>query len=728
MPVVHEVAPVGIKNKTYKGSKNKSMDGNLGSQPKQTLENFSAHRKEAIAAIKAFAFLGWVAVIMAAYYVVHKPNIELAALQGMIDLLLASSIAGITGALGYRILGTLTRLGDLERAALQLAVGAGIMGLVILAIGLLGILTPWIAWLGLIIGLIALRKEIAAWLGQFKILQSLYQQSDILGRFAGWISALALAASLTYALAPALKWDSLVYHLELPKQYLDAGRILFLDDNFFSGFPQLAEMFFTWSMALRSGTTAAVTGWIFGIVAILGVGGFAARIVGNQYALLSLAILLSGESIAQSLGWAYVDVWAMLFGLCVIITLDRYTSTRKRFWLVWAGILTGFAMGTKYPAYILLVLGAALLLFDHFLSPWFLSFLGKASSSESALESEKDLGRGHFLSDLLPYVGLALLFALPWLARNFITSGNPVSPFFFPDRAVDGLRQSFYSGLTPVRSLLDDLLLPWNATVLGIEGGVGFNTSIGPLLLALIPGLLLYKVGTNRAQLRSLLALCIFAGGVWIIWAAGTHISEPLASSRLYFFSFPALAVLAVAGFSSAMKVKILKIRIGRVAGILIGLSLGLGLINQASDFRDKNPLSVILGSISQETYLNQNLGWYFPVMQAVNNLPQTSRTLFLWEARAYYCTRDCSPDVVLDRWWHLRRTIPDLSGISSWMKDQGYSHVLVYDIGAEFERLESGLYEEADWLDLQEFRQEHLTLLQSFDGIYTLYRLTASE
>lgn len=176
------------------------------------------------------------------------------------------------------------------------------------------------------------------------------------------------------------------------------------------------------------------------------------------------------------------------------------------------------------------------------------------------------------------------------------------------------------------------------------------------------------------------------------------------------------------------MKVKILKIRIGRVAGILIGLSLGLGLINQASEFRDKNPLSAILGSISQETYLNQNLGWYFPVMQAINNLPQTSRTLFLWEARAYYCTRDCSPDVVLDRWWHLRRTIPDLSGISSWMKDQGYSHVLVYDIGVEFERLESGLYEEADWLDLQEFRQEHLTLLQSFDGIYTLYRLTASE
>ena len=535
-------------------------------------------------------------------------------------------------------------------------------------------------------------------------------------------------ASLTYALAPPVKWDSLVYHLEIPRQYLNAGRLVFLDDNIFVGFPQLAEMFFTWSLALGSGTTAATTGWFFGIVAIFGVGGFAARIVGKKFALLTLAILLSGESIAQGLGWAYVDFWAMLFGLCVIMALDKFHNSRERFWLVWAGVLTGFAVGTKYPAFILLVLGMVLLIFDRFIKKRLLSFITKSSSDKRAVESENELGRPHIFFDLTIYAGLAFLFALPWLAKNFVLSGNPVYPFFFPGGEVDALRQDFYSGLIPDRSLVDDLLLPWKATVLGVEGGFGFNTSIGPLMLALIPGLLLRDPSRKRAQFRSLISLCVFGAGVWIIWAAGAHISGPLLSSRLYFFSFPALALLAAAGFRSASKVNVFQIRVGRVAGALVILALGLGLINQVNVFRKKNPLPVILGSVGQEVYLSQELGWYYPVMQAINDLPRDSRILFLWEARAYYCTGQCSPDVVLDRWWHLRRTNSDLAAISDSMQDRGFTHVLIYEIGADFERARPGLYQEVDWLELQQFRQEQLSLLHSFDGFYTLYSLKASE
>jgi len=704
------------------------MDDKLETQHKRATANIDSHSSDAVSIFKSFAFLVWVAALTAAYYVVHKPNLDFVVIQGVVDVLLASSIATITGGLGFRILGSLPGLGDLERAALHLAAGAGIIGLTILGFGLLGFLTPWIAWLGLVIGLLVLRREIPAWVRQFTLLKTIYRDSEALGRFAGWFSAFAIATSLTYALAPALKWDSLVYHLELPKQYLNAGRILFLEDNIFVGFPQIAEMFFTWSMALRSGTTAAATGWIFGIVAVFGVAGFASRIVGKKFALLTIAILLSGESIAQSLGWAYVDVWAMLFGLCVIIAFDMYHNSRKRLWLVWAGILTGFAMGTKYPAFSLLVLGALLLIFDRFLSNRFPSLLIRSSSEESTLGSENDLKKRHILSDLTIYAALSLLFALPWLAKNILISGNPVYPFFFPGREVDALRQSFYSGLTPARSLWDDLLLPWKATVFGVEGGFGFNTSIGPLMLALIPGLMFRNPSKDRTQLRSLLSLGIFGAGVWIIWATGAHISEPLVSSRLYLFSFPALAILAVAGFRSAANVKILQIRVGRVASALVVFSLSLGLINQINDFREKNSLSVILGSVEQKTYLDQELGWYSPVMQAVNDLPEDSRILFLWEARAYYCALDCSPDVVLDRWWHLRRTISDLAGISRWMQDQGYTHVLVYDIGVNFEQASSGLYEEADWLELQKFRQEQLSLVQSFDGFYTLYRLKTSE
>src|SRR3990170_4171559 len=82
------------------------------------------------------------------------------------------------------------------------------------------------------------------------------------------------------ALAPPLAWDALVYHLELPRQYLSAGRIVFVESNLFVGFPQLAEMLYTWAMALRSGQTAAVLGWIVGLLALLGTAGAAIRLYG----------------------------------------------------------------------------------------------------------------------------------------------------------------------------------------------------------------------------------------------------------------------------------------------------------------------------------------------------------------------------------------------------------------------------------------------------------------
>ena len=143
------------------------------------------------------------------------------------------------------------------------------------------------------------------------------------------------------ALAPPLKWDSLAYHLELPQRYIEAGRIAYLSDNLFVGFPQLAEMIFTWATALGSGSTAATAGWIISVIAILGLGGFAERQVGKGYRWLASAILMSGASISRGLSWAYVDLWVLFFGLGTIIFFEQYARTKKLIWVGIAAVLAG---------------------------------------------------------------------------------------------------------------------------------------------------------------------------------------------------------------------------------------------------------------------------------------------------------------------------------------------------------------------------------------------------
>lgn len=112
-------------------------------------------------------------------------------------------------------------------------------------------------------------------------------------------------------------------------------------------------------------------------------------------------------------------------------------------------------------------------------------------------------------------------------------------------------------------------------SVLGIEGGPGYSASIGPLLLALIPGVLAgWRELTSDERSRIIPSL-IVAGTGWLIWAGVAHVSDALAQSRLYRALFPALAILATAGYKAASRLRLPGVRVGRVLAALVALALG---------------------------------------------------------------------------------------------------------------------------------------------------------
>ncbi len=325
---------------------------------------------------------------------------------------------------------------------------------------------------------------------------------------------------------------------------------------------------------------------------------------------------------------------------------------------------------------------------------------------------------------LLLFGSVAVLVASPWFLKNLLATGNPVYPFFFKGRGIDELRQAFYAGEAPIRSIADALLLPFQATVFGIEGGPDFNTSISPLFLALLPGVLLGWRTFTMDQRYSLSNLLVISLATWIIWAVGSRFAVALLRSRHYYSTFPALAVLATAGFVAASQLRTPRIRLGWLIRGLVFFVMLLSVVGGVIDFAKVNPLRVLFGIENEEQFITEQLGWFGPVMETINTLPPDSHIAFFWEPRAYYCHASCSPDVILDRWWYLRRTIGGAEEIASWLHSQGFSHVLIYDLGVQLEREWREAFTLEDWEQLERFKTDFLLRIESFGEAYSLYAI----
>lgn len=673
--------------------------------------------------LRALLFL-WVPAIVGAYYVVHKPwpipgEVEL--LWPLADVLLALLVVTSSGGIGKRFVGRLLHdLSPFERAAIELGFGLGMVSLLILGAGVLGLVSPGAAWILLAAGALAAGPAGIEWGKQVLGQGPEWTRRTVVEVAAILLVLLLLGVSLLQALAPPTAWDSLVYHLELPRRYLASGRISFEPDNLFVGFPQLAEMLFLWGLALRAAPTAAVIGWLAGVMGVAGTAGFARRLLGGGAGWLSAAFLLAGSSLWQGLSWAYVDHWVLLYGAILAICLDLYARSTQRSYLLLAGAAGGLALSTKYTGGLLLAGAWAVV-------AWFRLFQWKPHrEGEGFAGSPAARSRGtSMVVDGLLLAGAATAVAWPWFLRNQLQMGNPLYPFLFQGREVGALRQMFQGQGLPDRSLLDALLLPWQATIIGIEGGPKFNTSIGPFLLALAPGVLLGLSGRRREARSSLRRLVVWGAMAWVLWSLGSLFVSPLLRSRHYYGFLPAVAVLAVAGYAELEGLELRSVQAGWILSRFLVFSLGLAGLAGIYHLGRISPLRVLTREQSQQAYLEDRLGWYARAMVKLDELPEGATVKLLWEPRGFYCPVECIPDVILDQWWYSRRTIGSPAEIADAWSDKGVTHVLVYDFGAGLEMEAQPLLTDEDWSALDRLERERLQRIERFgDRIYTLYEL----
>jgi len=649
-------------------------------------------------------------LLVLAYFIYHKP-VTGASLVTILDsiwsITIAVSVTSIAGGLGRKCM-KLPGLIPLVRLSLQAGFGFGLIAIVGLIIGSLGGFTKLLAWVFFFIGMIVFRKEISGWWREWSGSMIFLRDMDGTCKAISFLIAAIFCFTLFNTLAPPLKFDTLVYHLSLPQQYIESGRLVYLEENIFWGMPQTGEILFTWAMLLHDDISAMLLGWIWGFLCLIGLLGYLREKFGNRAAFIGLAALLSGYSISSGLSWGYVDWLAMLYGFCFLVAIGEFYRHGNVFWLVTSAAFAGYALGTKYTSGILAISGILITIL------W--------------IRAYEKIGRR--LSRSLAWIFTAVLFASPWMIKNFIATGNPMYPFFIPSGAMDAYRLGQYQG-TPVESIWYALtLLPVRATILGAEASPGYGASIGPLLLGFSLGA---GLGWRKMEAEHRLTI---TSALWVVlpglaaWIIASQFSDFLLQSRLYFVIFPALTVLAAAGFFNLEREFSNGIKLAWVAGLVAVFVLGLNVIETGKITLQQGSIQTFLGLQSREEYLDSNLGWYNQAMMGVKSLPTGNKVVMLWEPRSFYCSPRCSPDEILDRWLHLRHseegnpdfTIDEI--LESW-REKGYTHVLFNKFGADFVRVEENEgYQPQDWTTLSQLVQA-LSVAQNFGSAYYLYSLS---
>ncbi len=684
--------------------------------------------------------LPWFVMIIVGLLIVLIPFSvvnPLAVGNGLLDLLTAGWLALTTLGLGIWFLQRLRRLelSLLETVIFGMSLGLGALGLLSLVLGLVGLFQAATVYI-VTITLSALAVP------QFKTLWRSKPSSQVWsgpGLAATVYLLLVSLCTVLVALLPPTDWDGLFYHLTGPKLYVQSGGLVGGIDIPHLSFPLLMEMLFAWAILLRGDIAAKLLHTLFAFLLAGLVYLTAYRLLSKKSAWFAVLIYASMPMVSTLAGWAYNDLalaFYQLAGLYAFIkwrlvagdsSLESQDIRLKSWsWLILSGIFAGLAMGMKYTSFVTPLIISGLIVWSGYrrMRP-------KSHPPQTASNLLRTRHYGSHITSLAIFCFTTLLVALPWYAKNWFFSGNPVYPFLyglFGGHYWDNFRAAWYAAAgTGIGFQPGTLLaLPWLLT-LGVRDMNYWDGRTGPLLLLFLPLALLY--GLFRYRRRdpdrpfALDPLLIYALVHFFVWTVGVIWSRALWQSRLLLPGLVALAPVAGWLWSDLARFDRPHFSLRRFANIAVALTLTLIMVDIGLLTIKIDPVRYLAGMETRDQYLARRLGAYYDTMQQINNtLPAESKIVFLWEPRSYYCRRHCLPDSILDTFPHLVNKHGTAATIARSWHDTGVTHVLVHRAGLAYVLNETP--EVVNQAVLARLEDEYWQKVFDMPGAYQLYAL----
>lgn len=210
-------------------------------------------------------------------------------------------------------------------------------------------------------------------------------------------------------LGPELGFDALWYHLTLPKLYLKEHAIFYIPGGllYYSTIPKLTEMLYLVGLAGGSEVYAKIIHFSFGVLSTITVYKLARLFTSKQLSLLASLIFYGNLVVAWESISSYVDLSRTFFEVLSVLSFFYWLKTKDKHWFIQSAVLLGIAISVKLLAVTSLAIMIPLI---------FLSAKKKEISSAVANSAL--------------YTFLVLLIPLPWFLFSFISTHNPIYPFF----------------------------------------------------------------------------------------------------------------------------------------------------------------------------------------------------------------------------------------------------------------------------------------------------------
>jgi hypothetical protein len=612
------------------------------------------------------------------HYAIYLPQPDRPHLLTLLDDLFACEIVGLIGLdgliLGCRLLRPFRLAGfsRLERGALAVGLGWGLLSLGVLTLGFAHLLYAWLLIAGL--GLV----PVIFWRDAWRLLATLTNRSA-----SYWHLGIRLPRSLflrsvlimllvevallgTQALTlPYLPrgFDLYQYHWAVPKLYLLHHAIYALPGWAHANFPFNSEMLNTLALAFHSPIAAVLLQATFGILAIVLLAGFLYRRFGRLAAWMGVALCLSSELIAGVLISGYAEVAVTYYGVAAVIVALTWVERMQKGepgplrLLFLAGLFAGFGLGTKYTEG-QIVVGVLLLLFG-------LAII----SGIRALRKGKPAtlarwGTRRVLMILAPFTfGLAaLLPLLPWLLKDWVLLGNPIYPFIWGGPGWDAARTQVgvitFAHFGP-RGLL------WQRFLTGIfypfwDTGRTDDPPYAPpnlllLLALLVPlGWLIEEIRQRKKQRASPPEADAGIGSTmpWLVVIGGGYMAWILSHAAIARYGIPWIILLSVPAAAVLVRARqvrwpwpLLRVIAQLLRALLPGailLCMSLGLLYQVEFWLFASPLSLLTGSVSLRQWEERHIldtGYWHMVDYVEGTIPRDARLLLLGRGTGYFLT-----------------------------------------------------------------------------------------
>jgi len=568
----------------------------------------------------------------------------------------------------------------LEEFVFTTSLGLFVISYLTLFLGAVRLLYPLSAYILLLLLILGLFPEIKGIL--FSLKKNLGEQKNTSREF--FPSFLFLVMGLTLFLAflncftPPLSYDTVAYHLGVPKTYIKAGGIIPLPYHVYSNFPFTMEMLYTFSLLTLGENLAKMMHWLAGILTVGAIYSLGRKYYNPKIGLLSAAIFLNIPWVSKLLTLNYNDLGLCLFIFLSLFSFLNWLQDNKKEWLILAGIFTGVSIGTKYTG----------IIFGFF-------FILMAISSENIARRR---GMKHSLRLLGLYSLCSLVIASPWFIKNSLLTGNPVFPFFF--NLLGGGNWGSYEAQRFIRVHSLGSISPFN--FFHRLWQLGLDCLMGWIFVLFLPFIVFLK----KLNLPTKIFLIYFTY-CYLTWFFFTY-----QEGR---FILPAYTVLSLIGgylilnlpkltlpfrgiklTSSASEEEMnrgKKIFVFTLTGFLLILNLHQFIAYTA--FND--PFDVFSGRKERETYLLEKV-YYYPALRFMNKkLPPEAKILFIGDNRTYYCDKEVISNSPLDKdiIVELVRSSQDSEEVAEKLKKMGITHIY-YSI-SEIKRVKE-TYSCLDW------------------------------